>query len=255
MWIIILCIIVVVIIAIASANKKRNSYNENRSDNDVPVVHINRNVSTQCTNINTCNNVELAEQLFSTLELGGKIDPKYQSKINSILSQCKSREEILMKVVDLCGDPTTLKRLYIISKAYVWAGAKYRNQAIKYLEMYIEKGGLDNANRIGKSLIYLDLGKAYEGEYKFDMALACYKKAISHNYGTPELCFIAKLYTKMNMLDKGIELLSNAQKRKIYSSDESFREVVDRELEDLKSKKARGYVYKPRKKQAASTEK
>ena len=104
------------------------------------------------------SDVDIALQLFESQGIGGTIG----AKAKTILNTCKNRQEVLLKAIELCGDnPSDAKSLYIVSHCYVWLGAKYRVQAIKYLEEYIAVGAslsgtpkrvIDSSNYSGNQL-------------------------------------------------------------------------------------------------------
>lgn len=220
--------------------------------------------------------LELAEAVFDCLKLHtGGIDNKLRQKARIIVEKAKNRQEVLDKVIELCQGIESQKAYYLIGTAYVWKGAKYRKQAITYLEKYlaspveIKKAFYEREGRmvdgfssgVQLSYVYSDLAKCYEGDYIFDKALKYYKKALDLDYSVPSTYIhVAKLYVKMNDLDKAIELLEKAKKSKYYKPkkvtmpldgktyyDDTFKKVIDNYLEDLKKKKEKGYIYRPRK--------
>lgn len=97
------------------------------------------------------SDVDIALQLFESQGVGGTIG----TKAKAILSACKNRQEVLLKAIELCGpNPVDAKSLYIVSHCYVWLGAKFRVQAIEYLEKYIAVG----ASWEGTPKSILDMG-------------------------------------------------------------------------------------------------
>ena len=67
----------------------------------------------------------------------GSLDSVLVSELDNLLQDCSARSEELVKIAELCLPATTNEQLYYASKAYVWAGASCRKDAIYYLEKYI----------------------------------------------------------------------------------------------------------------------
>ena len=192
----------------------------------------------------------------------GSDDNNINNELNSILSSCKTRSEKLEKIAKLCEPAETSEDLYYISKSYVWAGAQYRTEAIKYLLEYIDAGGFweglpdekismdgyvfdQKAGHISSA--YADLAKCYEGEYEFDKALEAYQKAYELlPYSPASLIGVSTVYIKKNNLDNALTVLEEAKNSPYYNIPD-FSDVVDRHIIDVKNKIEKGYIYKPRK--------
>jgi len=226
---------------------------------------------------NVEDTLNLAQALFESLQLstGFGTGPIYK-KAKQIIEKAKNRQEVLDKIIELCQNIEHPKAYYLIGTAYVWKGAKFRRQAIYYLEKYLENPveiKKSYYNREGKlidgftsgiqiSYVYRDLAKCYEGEYEFEKALEYYQKAAELDPSVPSVYIhIAQVYVKMNNLDEAIRVLNKAKNSKYYTPtkitdsldgsvyyDNTFKITIDNYLKDLKEKKKRGYVYKPRKK-------
>lgn len=201
------------------------------------------------------SNVHLAEQIMFSLLLGGSIEPALQSYIDNIHKECGSQRFIAAKASSLLPEPTTSREYSVKSWACEWAGAEYRKETIKWTLKWIETGCAhsdnDSSAYIGctpqqsrLSTGYERLAKAYEGEYMFEEALAAYQKAweIRPN-ASHYINLIARLYTKMNRLDDAISLLKNTP-----LIEGELKTARNAHLKELKEKKAKGYVYRPRKK-------
>ncbi|RKL63049.1 tetratricopeptide repeat protein [Thermoanaerobacteraceae bacterium SP2] len=222
--------------------------------------------------------LELAKALFNNLNLGtGDDDDENNSNKEAlkIIKQAKDRQEVLDKIIELCQDIENPVAYYLIGTAYTWKGAKYRTQAIPYLEKYvanpveIEKAFYERegefidgfSSGIVLSYVYSNLARCYEGEYIFDKALEYYQKALELDPSVAsKYIHLANIYVKMNNLDKAIEVMQNAKNSKYYKTikkvspvdgtticDNSFIYVIDNYLQGLYEKKQKGYVYKPRK--------
>lgn len=202
------------------------------------------------------SNVNLALEV-SNYYHGGLVNLPFQVQ-QFIKSNNNSKIDSLMAAINLCGDPNTPKKLYIVSRCYVMAGAKYRPKAIEYLLKYIDVGAVwegtprDNIQMddyiinqldLSRSMTYCDLGKAYEGEYQFLNALYWYQRALKIDpTSTPAVYHIADVYVKMNDIDAGLKFLKEIKKRRY----KDMKLIANEKIKELNEKKTKGYIYKPR---------
>ncbi|MDD6807924.1 MAG: DnaD domain protein [Oscillospiraceae bacterium] len=216
------------------------------------------------------NNPDLALKLFETLSVStGTLTQKEQSVINDILSTCKTRQDILNKVVEICGEPNTSQKRYIYAMAYSWSNKEYRKKAIKYLELYLSNPLYEDVylNRFSYynepiesrknnhlNSMHQTLGEIYEKEYDFDNALINYEKAIQYDPYNP-ITYRKKVGTliKMNKIEEAIIFLDIIKKSKYYVINNKYMPIdwfiktIDELLEDCKKKQKENYLYKPRK--------
>lgn len=221
--------------------------------------------------------VELASQLFETQMVGGTIDRKYQYKVNKILKECTpegekypERQQVLLKVIELIGEPKTPKERFLVAKAYAWSRANYRQQAIKYLELYLNNElyseiiktyssnwSYQEGLKHHLSEMYGYLGKAYIGEYNFDKALSIYEYMINKFPDDPP-SYMGKceVLTKQNKLEECHDWLVSCKELPYYKLNEKYGKTEDenwfyftinRLLNDTKEKIKKGYKYRPRK--------
>lgn len=206
--------------------------------------------------IKEVSNVNLALEV-SNYYHGGLVSSPLQVQ-RFIKSNNNSKIDSLMAAINLCGDPNTPKKLYIVSRCYVMAGAKYRPKAIEYLLKYIDVGAawegtprdnikmddyVINQLSVNQSEVYCDLGKCYEGEYQFEKALEWYFKALEKfPVSTPPACYIADVYVKMNNIDAGLNFLKEIKK----TGYKDMKLIANSKIKELNEKKTKGYVYKPR---------
>lgn len=244
-----LLILFIVFLIISAVNRFRvikrdgntNQQNTQRTTNTANVPPTNFN--------NT--NTEIALELFEPHNAGGEVGKAAQR----ISKTCSNRHELLLKIIELCGDdPLTPKELYIVSGAYVQLGAKYRPQAIEYLEKYIATrasfGSVKENAVYRKAAVYKDLGEAYEGEYQFDKAEQAYLMAekIDPDTAAYSVC-VSRIYTKTGDLHKALEYLNSKKATKNYLSNfDEYRTVIDTFIDETEEKIKKGYVYKPRNK-------
>lgn len=231
---------------------------------------------TKLLNLNITNNVELASQLFNTQMLGITIDNKYKYQVNNILKECTpkgdkypEKQQVLLKIIELIGEPKTPKERFLVAKSYAWSRANYRHQAIKYLELYLNnelcseiiESYSSNSYQEGLkhhlSEMYDYLGKAYIGEYNFDKALLVYETLISKFPDNPP-AYIGKCETliKQNKLQECYQWLIECKKLSYYKFNKKYIETspenwfyftINRLLQDTEEKIKKGYKYKPRK--------
>lgn len=226
---------------------------------------------------NNINNVELALQLFETQTLGGDIEPRYKYQVNTILKECTpkgdkfpERQQVLLKVIELIGEPNTPKERFMVAKAYAWSRANYRQQAIKYLELYLNNDlyseiirtySANNSYQEGLkhhlSEMYGYLGKAYIGEYNFDKALSVYEYMIDKFPDDPP-AYMGKceVLTKQNRLQECHDWLVSCKKLPYYKFNKKYDETdnenwfyftINRLLNDTGEKIRKNYTYRPRK--------
>jgi len=225
------------------------------------------------------NNIDLAEKLFATLFIStGSMSEKGKRQIAIILKQCPTQQDIINKVIELCGEPITSRQRYLYAKAYALSKVEYRKLAIKYLELYLNNPLYEDAfknyhhslgdkqfslaeeRNIHLSEMYYCLGKAYDGEYGFDKALDYYQKeqSLIPFYPAP-YCHICSILIKQNKLSEAMGTYLVAKKSphykpfkhknmlgKLYTED-TFKKVIDNHIIELQEKIDKGYVYKSRK--------
>lgn len=220
------------------------------------------------------DNTELASQLFDTQIVGSNVDRKYQKQIFKILKDCTSngskypeRQQVLLKIIDLIGEPKTSKERFIVAKAYAWSRSNYNDKAIKYLELYLSNDLYSEAMNKSYSLkertkyhlseMYGYLAKAYIKNYDFEKALSVYQFLID-KYPDDVPSYMGKCETliKLNHLEECHSWLLNCKKSKYYIFNEKFPETstenwfyftINRLLEDVENKIKKGYKYRPRK--------
>lgn len=93
--------------------------------------------------IDNNTNPELAAALFYLLGEPVPHDPKLEKEAGQIWDSTDDREQLLLKIVELCGKPVEPMELYLCEKAYSWLGRNYCRQTIQLAELYLEGGGWD----------------------------------------------------------------------------------------------------------------
>lgn len=202
--------------------------------------------------------IEIAHAYWS-----GSDKSEITQELETLLSNCATRSEELEKIAELCIPAKTPEELYLVSKAYVWAGAKYRKEAIKYLNEYISVGAFWDGLPDGQiqmkgytfdqkagniASVWSDLGTCYEGEFEFEKAYHCFEKAFSIlPYSPSNLIKMSNILVKKNELNNALSLLQNS-KNSIYYKLPEFASAINKTILDIQNKMEKGYVYKPRKK-------
>ena len=220
---------------------------------------------------NKKNNPELAYNIFQTLMVGCSLTTFEEIKVNYAIKDCKCRQDVLNKVIEVCGEPLTPFQRYIYAIAYAWSNKEYRQLAIQYLNYYLSNELWDGAlNRLRYSTqsieerkrehlceMYNYLFNAYIGTYEFDKALEIAEHMIEIDITNPT-CHMAKceILIKLNKLNECKEWLEAQKKLPFYKFDKKYLETqsenwfyftINRLLNDVNEKIEKGYVYKPRK--------
>ncbi len=225
------------------------------------------------------DNVELASQLFNTQVLGNGINPKYIHQVNKILKSCTpkgkkypERQQVLLKVIELIGEPQNAKERFLVAKSYAWSRVSYRDSAIHYLKIYLNNplyteayihafhnynDSLEKRKLYHLSEMYGYLGKAYIGKYEFNKALLIYEYMISifPEY-PPSYMGKYEVLIKQNKLLYCKNWLINCKSLPYYKLTKQYGETenenwfhftITRLLNDIEEKIKNGYVYRPRK--------
>lgn len=246
-------------------------------------INISTNIiQNNDTQLEFNKNVELAEQLFNTQILGTDVDLQYKQQVNKILNECTprdkkypERQQVLLKVVELIGEPKTPKERFLVAKSYAWSKVQYRDKAIYYLKLYLENelwkdayihkihnyGDTERESKLYHlKEIYEYLAKAYIGKYDFDEALKIYEYLINIFPEHPSAyCGKYECLLKQNKLNECFEWIKKVKKSKYYKiyykdtilntkiKDTWFKDTIDNILNDVVEKIKKGYIYKPRK--------
>lgn len=223
------------------------------------------------------NDEDIAQALFDSLNVGHTIPDSLISTVNQMLNDCKTRQDILNKIIDLTIDANTPHKRYLLAMANIYSGAKYRQNTIHYINLYLNNPlyedawkhihhDINNTLQIERNLhiskMYSYLGKAYEGEYQFQEALNAYQTAIKFDPASP-LAIIdsSNILVKMNQLNEALTFLKSFTNSPYYVRknkkttldgktyyDNWYKSSIDNAISDVKAKIKNGYKYKPRKK-------
>lgn len=196
--------------------------------------------------------LSLALNLHNFLIVGGSAPTP---EVIKILESCNyDRITILHKEIELCSGYQCPAAYAILSDAYIFLGASYRQQAIQCLTKYLENPSwipcCEQYRHTYLAGRWAYLGKSYEGEYQFDLALKAYwyELKLTPSFPSPYI-EIARIMRKKNQIDLAIQFLKAVRKTKHYQnpcSETHFRIVIDSHLSELENKLEKGYMYKPR---------
>ena len=198
--------------------------------------------------------VLVAYHMFEQEGLGARLPPGELGKIvHSQIDAHPVRKERLLYIASLCEGKYTPLARYTRAYALLWAGASARPDAIEAMREYINSGivakELPNHEKVDqlRAWDYLSLAEALEGEYQFEEAYDAYTKALSlHPALSPAAINRSLLLVKMGRMDDAIDQLiayhdSGVCPKELESSVVAY-------IKEIREKKRKGYVYRPRKK-------
>lgn len=200
-------------------------------------------------------------------------------KSPQIIDSFSSRQERLDYAINLLKKYNTPQSRYYLCEAYHNSRVSHRKESIEiflnyltnelYQERFIKidpiyislyKMSNFDAMNFHIATILSWLGEAYEGEYDYQNALLAFQKAYTlapyYSWAPGQ---VSRIYMKMNIIDKSIEVLEKYKDTKWYEpydeksySDNVYHHddnkiLVDEWIDDYKKKIERGYVFKPRK--------
>ena len=180
----------------------------------------------------TSNNEDLAAALFSML---GETVPHRRSledEANQLKSKIVDREKLLLKVIELCGNPETPKQLYLTARAYSWLGKKYYDQTIQYAGEYLHTEGWNelpsrtkledgitiNYAAAQRASVLIDLARAQEGVNRLEAALFNFMEAYRlEPYSAMDAIKAADVITKLHGKEEALMFLIQQKQSHYYS--------------------------------------
>lgn len=122
-------------------------------------------------------------------------------------------------------------------------------------ETFVDRNALHNKFGVSEEMVecsrcYAELGRRYERRYLFEEARKAYQRALDlEPIGTYSVISLGNVLIKMGKIDEAIQLLKDYKKTEFYKeNDDVSKRSIRNRLVEYQDKKARGYVYKPRKK-------
>ena len=215
------------------------------------------------------SNPDLALKLFRSLSVGYDLDEKEQKQIDYILKKCQTKQDVLNKVIELCGDPKTPKQRYIYAMAYGWSNKEYRRKAIYYIEYYLNNNlyeeiylthfrdmhsTIQERRKEHISSMQCMLIQLYIKEYEFLKALELVEDYITF-VPTDPLVYRKKvdILIKTNKIDDAIKFLKDFKKCEYYRDYDEYtpktwmKDTINELLLECINKKDSNYIYKQKK--------
>lgn len=209
-----------------------------------------------------CNNTLIAYYMFTQESLGMPLPTGQMGEIvKAERASLPDRIPRLAYIASLCEGDSTPLALYTRSYAYVWAGARYRKQAIDALTEYIACNEIpdelpDGTIGVGTKRVpqrimhmawnHMELAQVYEGEHMFENAYESYCTALKICPSlSPAAIKRSEVLVKLGRMDDAIRELKEYSESKEY--DEQFASGILSHIKKLEEKKKKGYAYKPRK--------
>lgn len=90
---------------------------------------------------NAADGADLALALFGTLGSGLPHLHSLDEQAAELAARFPTREQRLLKVIELCGEPVTAKQQYAAAWAYSWLGAQYREKTMQCASLYLQGRG------------------------------------------------------------------------------------------------------------------
>ena len=125
--------------------------------------------------------VELAAALLGTVGVAVEHNKSYDSKAEEMKAGFGGHEELLRKVISLCGNPETPKQNYICTKAYSLLGDSFN--VIKYARKYLADSGEDlfDGTLVDEDGITVNRGEWKRAGVMMDLASALESTGASEN--------------------------------------------------------------------------
>lgn len=186
------------------------------------------------------SDIELAAALFYALGEPVEHDFLLEKKALQLKEQIKDRERLLLKIIELCGDPRTPRQYYLCAKAYSWLGKSYCGQVIHYANEYLNTDGWnsspnnvkeENGIRINRAdsrrgEIYMVLASALESAGNAEEAYSDYSEAYYlEPYNAMAVIKAADVLVKLRGRAEALEFLLQ-QKQSEYYKPVKYRDAL-----------------------------
>lgn len=209
-------------------------------------------------------NDDLAAALFYVLGKSVPHRTSLEEEAQKIWEASGVRDQILHKIIELCGDAETPKQKYLVAKAYSWLGKNYDAQLIAAASDYLHTEGWNEL--AGKSVeddgivvnyaaaqrasVLLDLAKAQEGEGRLDAALFNFMEAYRiEPYRAMYVIKAADVVMKLHGREEALTFLEAQKKSKYYEPvryidvqgnarrNDLFKQLLDAQILKLREEK------------------
>lgn len=206
-------------------------------------------------------------------------DPPKSRSLEKALKEYPSRQARIERILELCGDQQNPRQRYIRAMALSFEKSDDKNRAITAFVQYLAGEPYEGAylgarhtlgnrafspeeeKKIHLAEMYTHLGALYSTRADFKQAFACAQKEMELTPFYPgPYCRASDLCVKKNQLPEAMNILAHAKKTDFYRpvkykdgagetiTEDTFRRVIDRHVEELQKKIDRGYEYNPKKK-------
>nr|WP_319487903.1 hypothetical protein [uncultured Caproiciproducens sp.] len=179
------------------------------------------------------DNTDLAAALFFMLGEAVPHRRSLEEEAIGLRDEIEDREKILLKVIELCGDPQTPRQLYLVEKAYSWLGKKYYQETIRYAGEYlhtsswnelpnrikIEDGITINYASAQRASVLIDLARAQEGLGRLEAALFNFMEAYRlEPYSAMNAIKVADVIVKQHGKEEALQFLKQQRQSQYYES-------------------------------------
>ena len=176
------------------------------------------------------DNPELALKILKTLAVGYDFTPKEERQINNAIKDCKTRQDIINKAIELCGEPNTPVKRYVYAKGYGWSNKEYRKLAIKYITLYLNNP-LYEAIYINKYRNYYDkIGKMisdYDMRVDFHPDQFCVLNSVKSDVVSASIDILKYHYSLLEALGIKNKILVLHVGSNSFGKDNSIRRFIN----------------------------
>ena len=188
------------------------------------------------------NDPELAAALFFLLGEPVPHDPKLEKAAGEIQKNTDDRQKLLLRVIELCGEPTAPQTLYLCEKAYSWLGKTYSRETIRLAKAYLEGEEWDalsskiemvdgieidhrDEHRAG---VLIDLARAQEGVGALEEAYSNYLQAYDlEPYNAMVVVKAAEVLSRLRGREEALNFLLQ-QRSSLYYEPVKYRDSLGR---------------------------
>ncbi len=176
-------------------------------------------------------NDDLAAALYASIAEHVPHKNSLIEEVTQLTSRISVRENLFLKVIELCSPPETPKQLFLTAKAYSWLGKNYYGQVIRFAREYLLTNGweelshksvLENGIYVSShcahnASVYSDLAKAEEGMGHLDEALFHFTEAYHlEPYSAMYAVKAADVLVKLKGREEALNYLRQQKKNQYY---------------------------------------
>lgn len=195
-----------------------------------------------------------AEKLLNTFFAGASLTDDEQKECENIWKECNnSRQEVLLKVVNFCGNINTPQTRYVKALAWSFNSTKYAKERINAINEYLSNKlyfeaykndittinkGIKEGEKFHRVMFLQYLATAYNSIKDYENCEITYKKIINLRKNS-ELGYIllADFYRKRGNIDQAIYELVKSKKTLNFLLNKEFRESINKKLKEYENLK------------------